>query len=319
MQTLDTNYVSEENKLFASGAWLWLVEIITTGYTTLRYTNDNARVDATHYALTWNGHQYWAMPMAMDDVSMATTGEFPTYKLMLEDDDIGGVFRSRVQANAGLVGSMVRLMVVHSEHLAVTTPAIDEYMEILGCEVTARAVTFTVGIPSLLSRRFPRDRYVPTFCRHKFGGALCQYTQSPYLLTSTQVQFIPSGVGEPGERYNTIYVGDGNLIGDVFAWADGEYQGAQYALTTDVGFTVSGSALNDGFFVANNFHAVDDHYVRVFVEADGGRPFYAESAGASVTIRLGYNACDHTLEACQLRNNTQNYGGSPGIAGGVYG
>ena len=82
---------------------------------------------------------------------------------------------------------------------------------------------------------------------------------------------------------------------------------------------MTGSLYNDGFFLANNYHAVNDGWVRVFMEADGGRAFYSESPGATVTLRLGYTDCDHTLEACKLRNNTQNYGGSPGIVGGVYG
>jgi len=319
MDNLNSAYVSEQNKIAAAGAWIWLVEIATTGYGTLRYTNNNAVGSGSQYYTTWNGYQYWTMAMAIDDVAVSTSGEFPEYKVMFEDMDIGGTFRARVKATGGLVGSTIRLMVVHTDHLALTVPAVDEMAEVLGCEVTPRAVTLTVGIPSLLSRRFPRDRYVPAFCRHIFGGAMCQYRQSTYEFTSDRIQFVAGVSGEAGIQYNSIVALDGGLIDNVFAFADGEMQGAQYLLERDTGFSVSGSLYNDGFFLANKYHAVDDGGVRVFMEADGGQPFYPEAAGASVTIRLGYTGCDHTLDACKLRDNTQNFGGSPGIAGGIYG
>ena len=213
-------------------------------------------------------------------------------------------------------------MVVHSAHLSLTTPAIDESAEILSCEVMAEAVVFTIGIPSLLSRRFPRDRYVPSFCRHKFEGALCQYTQPNHTRTSAQMRFVAGeDTGVAGVRYNRIVCGTGNLVQYVFKYAPGTraLDPYRWALAKDTGFTVSGSQFNDGFFLANHYHHVYQIYVRVFMEVDGARPFVAESPSGLVTIQLGYDKCDHTLEACALRDNTQNYGGSPGIAGGMYG
>ncbi len=335
-------------------------------------------------------------------------------------------------------------------------------------------MTFTVGIPSLLSRRFPRDRYVAGFCRHKFAGALCKYVQPSHSRESFLIAFVPGvDTGVEDVRYNTITVGNGTLVSAVFdyapgiwscpgnlttngsfevgvvgdrdgwttdfrdsgyptrwdlwgsatrrwawggskydrrsvgidssdinggvsqtisvvsgttytiscwvytisttsvrmmtridgvhlskyatadvgwekmtrtvtptedqltiwlggegeAWFDavcmvegavaGEYD--QFALEENTGFTISGSLYNDGFFLANSYHGVGEKYVRVFMEVDGAKAFVAEPAGERVTIQLGYNICDHTLKACGLRDNTQNYGGSPGIVGGMYG
>lgn len=319
---MDANYVTEQNKIASSGAWIWLLEIITPGLspTTLRYTNDNARSAVPNQLnIEWNGYTYWSMPFTLDDVSMSTSGEFPEYKLVINELSLTGDIRSRVASNAGLVGSTVRLMVVHSDHLDLPTPAIDELAEILNCEVTADAVVFMLGVPSLLSRRFPRDKYVPSFCRHKFGGALCQYVQPAYSRTTSNISFIPGAVGVTGIQYNTIQISSGRLIEDVFRHAPGAYDGTAYNLTKDTGFTVNGSLYNDGFFLANSRHAVNELYVRVFMEADGARAFVEEPAGALITIQLGYNACKHTLGACKLRNNTKNYGGSPGITGGMYG
>lgn len=201
---MNQTYINESTKVSTSGAWLWLMEIATAGTVILRYANNNE-------AIVWGGNTYLPISFSMDDVSMSTSGKFPEYRLQIGSVALSGTLRTQIQTTGGLVGSTVRLMVVHSAYLSLTTPAIDEMAEILNCEVTAEAVVFTVGIPSLLSRRFPRDRYVPGFCRHKFKGALCRYSQS------------------------------------------------------------------------------------------------------------GYDDCDHTLNNCIDRGNSQNFGGSPGIVGGVYG
>jgi len=305
MNTLDASYITEQNKISSSGAWIWLLEIAITDDITLRYANDNSNK-------VWpsvGGNTYSKMPIAMDDVSVSTSGEFPTYTLQIGDVDLDGGLRTYVYSLGGLVGYTVRLRVVHSAHLDLTTPAIDEMMEILNCEVTAGAIVFTVGLPSLLSKRFPRDKYLPAFCRNKFGGALCRYVQPSYSYTGTDISFVA------GADYNQINVAGGTLLNSVFSHAAGTTVNNR----NDTGFTVSGSASNDGFFLAKSAELVTQTYVRVFTEADKMRAFYAESAGAEITIQLGYNACDHTLEACKLRNNSQNYGGSPGIAGGMYG
>jgi len=325
MKTLDNSYITEQHKLATSGAWIWLLEISVIGTSmVLRYTNNNS---AAGY-ITWNGNDYTNMPFTMDDVSASLEGKFPEYKLRIEDLSLTGALRTQVRATAGLVGSIVRLRVVHSAHLELTTPAIDESAEVLSCEVDLSAVTLTLGIPSLLSRRFPRDRYLPGFCRHKFGGALCQYTQptspdgSLYTATSNHVIFTLDVGTVEGYPVNKIWMENGDIVNKVFMFAEprGEQRASgKWALSKDTGFVISGSVSNDGFFVAENYYAVTPTTVYVRTAAKGGRPFTEETVLTTVTLTLGYDNCDHTLAACKLRDNTQNYGGSPGITGGVYG
>lgn len=316
MNILGADYITEQNKIASSGAWIWLLEITTTGQTTLSFANNSSDI-------VWpssGGDTYSRSSLSMDDLNITTSGEFPTYKLQVGEVGLTSAIRTQIKATAGLVGSIVRLRIVHSSHLDLTTPAIDETSEILSCELTADAVIFTVGIPSLLSKRLPRDRYVPGFCRHRFAGALCNYSQPSFSLTSSLISFIlGADQSVPDERYNVIQVLDGGLLASVFNNAPGDTVGGVRALTDDTVFSILGSVSNDGWFIANNFHGVTDTYVRVFVEADDGRAFVDEDAGASITLHLGYSDCDHTLEACQIRDNTANYGGSPGIVGGVYG
>ena len=310
MDTLDAALVLEQNKIASSGAWIWLINIVTSPTTQYRLANNN-------YEVEWNSGTYLPASFTIDDVSFSTSGKFPEFQLRLGNVAISGL-RQSLRTSSGLVGQTIQIRVVHSAHLDLDTPAIDETAEILSTEVTAEAVVFTLGIPSLLSRRFPRDRYVPGFCRHRFAGALCQYVQLPYRRISSQISFV---AGPAGSNYNTILCGNGSLITHVFFHAPGTpfINPDRRALTKDTGFTVAGSQSNDGFFLANNDYFVRQTYVQAVTEANGGRPFVAEAAGNSITIQLGYNACNHTLEACALRDNTHHYGGSPGVIGGMYG
>ena len=326
MNKLESAYITEQNTLAAKGAWIWLLEITTAGQTpeTLRYTNNNQDI-------TWPStgvNLYTAVPFTVDDTEMSLDGKFPEYRLQIGELCLTSDLRTRIQATSGLVGSVVRMRVVHSMHLALTDPAIDESAEVLSAEITLDAVTLVLGIPSLLSRRFPRDKYVPGFCRHKFGGALCQYL-TPRLpdgtlrtATSNRTIFTLDVGTVEGYPVNRIYMESGNLVERVFIFARpiGTRQGSdKLALSKDTGFMISGSAHNDGFFVAENYYAVNGTTVYVQTEAVGGRALVKETVLTTVTLTLGYNDCNHTLDACKLRDNTQNYGGSPGISGGVYG
>ncbi len=335
MNELNSNYITEQNKLATSGAWIWLLEIETptTAYAgnPLRYTNDNHAISAGVFGRVWptaGGDTYTTMPFNMDDVEASLDGKFGEFKLYIGDLALSGDLRTRVSATAGLVGSIVRLRVVHSNHLDLTDPAIDESAEVLSCERMLNAVVLTLGIPSLLSRRFPRDRYVPGFCRHKFEGALCQYLTprlpdgTLHIATSNNVVFTPNLGTVEGYPVNNIYMENANLVNKVFVFAQppGTLQTlGRLALSKDTGFIISGSLYNDGFFLAENYYAVNATTVYVKTEDGGGRAFTAETVLTGVTLTLGYSNCDHTLDACKKRDNTQNYGGSPGISGGIYG
>lgn len=309
---MNAAYTEEQYKLASPHAWIWLLEVAVAGEDTLRYTNNNSNI-------AWYGNTYTRMPFTVDDLSIANSGKFPEYRLTIGDTGLSSTLRELVWDTGGCVDGTVRLMVVHSDHLAVTTPAVDEVAEILGCDVTLNAVTFVLGIPSLMGYRLPRDRYVPGFCRHKFAGALCGYVQPTYTRIGEAFSFIR------GTAYHTIQCGTGNLIQNVFRHAPGgttSTPGAAvwlWALSGRTGFTITGSTSNNQTFIANPYYAVTQLYVRVFTEAQGGPVFVEEAAGASVTLQLGFTTCNHSLADCTDRLNSSNYGGSPGIVGGVYG
>ena len=330
---MDSNYIAESNEIASPHAWLWLLEITTPDYVDpLRYVNNSENVDWPTVGTTFT-----RMPFRMDDIHVSTSGAFPEFKLEIEDVDLAGALRTRVAAAGGLVGSTVRFMVVHSDHLAndlvpITTAAVDEYADILSCALTNKAVVFTIGTPNLLTRRFPRDRYVPGYCRHRFEGALCQYTKQVFPTGHSRAGETVSYTSVNNVKFETTDYGDDPPVNKITI-ADTSFsfisllkyakplgtETLTLALAKDAGFTISGTQYNDGFFLADDFYAVNSFYVYVVAEIKGAQVFTPETVVTPVTFTLGYTACDHTLEACRLRDNSQNFGGSPGIAGGVYG
>ncbi len=328
MKELESQYDGEKGKLSTEHAWLWLVEISKTGYDTVRYTSDNAEgsIFGAGYYIIWptnGGVAYYASPIHMDDVSASLEGKFPDFRIGIGDVDINGQLRPNLSSAGGYIGGTIRIMVVHSDHLSLTEAAIDETATITGCEVRAEEVVFTAGITSKLDKRFPRDRYTPGFCRHKFGGALCGYDTNTHSLTSNLVEFYPDYAGF-GEQIDIIFVFGLELITQLLTYAEGKNRGeGAYDLTYDTYITVSGSAQgNDGVYKMLKDFTQNEQFVIVDIvhwdENNDEQSMTRELSGASITITLGLATCDHTLEHCKQRNNLNRFGGSPGVAGGVY-
>jgi len=331
VKDLATQYDGEKGKLSAGGAWLWLVVISKTGYDTVRYTNDNAAgtVFGIGNYVIWpssGGSAYYSCPIHMDDVSASLEGKFPDFKVSIGDVDVGGKLRPNLSGAGGYIGGTIRIMVVHSDHLSLTEAAIDETATITGCEVRAGEVVFTAGITSKLDKRFPRDRYTPGFCRHKFGGAMCGYTISSHSFTSSLVEFYPDygGHAEQEEQLDIIFAYGNELIDYLLTGAKGEDIGSgRYKLTYDTLITVSGSAKeNDGVYKLLKSSTQNEQFViasSVHWDADDEeQSMTKEAQGAAITMTLGMTTCDHTLEHCRQRNNLNRFGGSPGVAGGAY-
>ena len=303
---MDTTYLEEKNVIASSGTWIWLIEITLSGQTSTRRTNNNETV-------SWGGYEWHPAAFAIDDINESTSGEFPEYRVQIDDADLSGSLRTRIQNYDGLIGETIRFRIVHSAHLDLTTPAIDESVEVLSCEVTAQSVIFTVGLPNLLGYRFPRDRYVPGFCRHKFKGGLCKYVTNRPVYTSDGISF-----GLYATKFSLKDNNNGFV--DFLKHFITPIQGTSaYMLTTDIHIIVSGSSLNNGTLLAISNPNLPVYQDRIYVEA------FVETEAAGEPIQLStvetftFDTCDHTLEACTERNNSINYGGSPGIVGGVYG
>ena len=180
---MDTTYLEEKNAIASNGAWIWLIEITLSGADPIRYANSNEDVP-------WGIYEWHRATFAVDDVNASIKGEFPELTLHIGDVDPHSDLREQVKETGGLIGGTLRLLVVHSAHLSLTTAAIDESAEIIGCDLDNKSVNFTLGVTNFLSKRFPQGRYVPGFCRHRFKDALCKYDGTDTKCDHTLTQCI---------------------------------------------------------------------------------------------------------------------------------
>ena len=286
MKSLTESNLQEKHKLFTANPWLLLMEI-TIGATTYYYTSDlsNTVIGATTY-----------VPRAInaDYVRETLSGEVPKIRVQVDNCDLS--LAATLSANSGGIGGTVVLKVVNANLLTDTVP-ISETFTILETDADAQWITFSIGLANPFTRRFPRDRYVGTLCRHRFRGALCRYTGGTY--TSNTIGFVTSGTS--------------NYISVVFNSASAAvvmYNNFAAGQT----ITVSGSDDNDGKYIINMLTVQTDIVKIYFTEAY--YPLTQEIAGNSITITA---ICDHTLTACRANDNEIYFGASPGIAEGVFG
>ena len=90
MNILDADYIAEQNKIASSGAWIWLLEIITPGLSTIRYANNNSPI-------IWPSGSfilYSAISLSMDDLNVSTSGKFPTYRLQIGEVSLSSPIRT---------------------------------------------------------------------------------------------------------------------------------------------------------------------------------------------------------------------------------
>ncbi len=166
---LSTFAISEKNKLASTGAWIMLLEIISP------ISSTYIRVCTNDEDIEWNSETWYAFPFEIDDIGETSKGEVP--QLTCRVSNITRVIQAQVETEKGGVGSLVTIMVVHSDNLDEATPEISIPFEVTGSSFDEEWAYFILGVPSPFKKRFPRNRVLNTFCNHKyFKGTRCQYT-----------------------------------------------------------------------------------------------------------------------------------------------
>lgn len=159
--------IAEKNKIAATGAWLILLEINAPGQSPvyLVYNTED---------IIWNGALYKAFAFEIDDINQDGQGGLPTFALRISN--VTHALESYVDASNGGKDNTLTLRVVHSDHLNLTTPELEETFDNLGCKVTSQWITYQLGAENPMRQRSPKDRYLKDHCRYKgFKGSLCGY------------------------------------------------------------------------------------------------------------------------------------------------
>lgn len=169
MITLPALITAEKNKLSATSAWLVLLTITLPDLTVVRIARNSEDV-------TYQGNTFTAFDFRLDPVSHESKGRLPSVNLTV--GNAGRVFQAYIEAQSGIVGSTVLLQVVNSALLSSDFSELDLTFEIQKTSADANYVTFELGVPSPLNKRFPLYRYSGGICNwaSRFKGAECKYS-----------------------------------------------------------------------------------------------------------------------------------------------
>lgn len=170
MLSLSAAAVLEKNKLSSTGAWPILLDIDFRGSVTLRVALNNEDI-------TWpstDGELYQAFPFEIDEIREDSMGTLPTFAIKVSN--VTRALVPYIEESDGGKGTIVTLRVVHSDHLDLTTPELEEVFTVIKTSIDERWVTFTMGAENPMLMRSPKDRYLKDHCRFKFKSTICGYT-----------------------------------------------------------------------------------------------------------------------------------------------
>lgn len=154
----------EAHKLISDGAWIVLFEIQIINGPTLFICRNNEKI-------IWNNEEWLPFPLEIDDVKESSNGELPS--VVLRVSNVTRAVQGYIEDSGGGVGSYVIIRVVHSEHLDLIEPELEEEFMCVSTKCDAMWVYFELGLGEPVIKRFPPRRYLKNFCPFKFKGIEC--------------------------------------------------------------------------------------------------------------------------------------------------
>lgn len=167
----DPLIIQEKNQLASKNAWLVLLKIqfVQPELEDVRLVNNTEDI-------VFDGETYTRFAFELDVETVATTGEIQA--LMLRVSNIGMVLIPFLQESDGCVDTIVTIMYVNTGLLSgVSFAEFTIEYEVVSVEIDSEWVSFTLGAPNPIRRRFPLDRYLPRQCQYvrQFKGVECKY------------------------------------------------------------------------------------------------------------------------------------------------
>ena len=167
MLKLNPAAIIEKNRLSSDGVWLILLELNIAGLT------EPIRVVRNNEDIFWNGVPWVAFPFELGEMNEDSKGELPN--LTLKISNITGALQQYIEMSNGGVDSSAIIRVVHSKHLDLDIPEIEETFAVESLTVDVNWITVNLGPDFTTQLRVPADRYMKDFCPFKFKGCECGY------------------------------------------------------------------------------------------------------------------------------------------------
>lgn len=180
---MDNTLVSEKHKLNTPTPWLILLEVnVPTIPPTTLYLVRNTE------DIIFNSQTYIAFPFDIDVTKQVSKGEIPTVNLKVSN--VSRTIQAYLEEYDGLIGQEINIRIVSKPETSLEyLEAVSWTYEVLGCKADVLWVTFSLGIPNPISKRFPLYRYIANHCNWTFNspavrasgsnaGIECGYTGS---------------------------------------------------------------------------------------------------------------------------------------------
>ncbi len=187
---MDNALTTEKHQLATPTPWLILLEVnVPTAPPTTLYLVRNTE------DIVFNLQTYIAFPFEIDTTKQVSKGEIPTVNLKVSN--VSRTVQAYLEEYDGLIGQEINVRIVSKPG---TSPeyleAVSWTYEVLGCQADVLWVTFSLGIPNPISKRFPLYRYIANHCNWTFNspavraggsnaGVECGYTGSDTICKRT--------------------------------------------------------------------------------------------------------------------------------------
>lgn len=166
---------------FASGAWLWLVQIAVPGQATVRIARNTADL---HY----DGEDFDKFNLQIGEQVFSGDGSIPRVTLRTFQD-ISRQIEDIINETEGALGGQVKLIRVNEKWITTPVAALEADYDLLASESNSEWCTFTLGIPNPLTQRFPLEDFSSSMCPwtspELFKGPECQYPDGDPTCTGT--------------------------------------------------------------------------------------------------------------------------------------
>ncbi len=163
MLPLSSEAIEEKNKLSSSGSWLILLNLtLSDNETVIRLVRNTGTSD-----VVWNGNAYQNFPFEVDEIKEESGGEHSVLNVRVSN--VAKSLMVYLEDEKGLVGCSLDLYVVHSDHLDLSTPEVDESFIVTKTSADVMWVTFELSAANLFNVQFPDNRYMRNWCRFRFN------------------------------------------------------------------------------------------------------------------------------------------------------
>lgn len=167
MKSLPLELRQAKNMFGDDSPWLALFQLKMDDSLTFYLAANNEDV-------TFQGQVYTRFPLQVELPKSTNTGEIGTVSLTVANAT--RTLQPHLEQFSGGVGKPVTMIIVHADNLASDYAELTWEFTITGVKSTAEWITFTLGGPNPMRRRFPPEKYLAGYCRYAhFKGSECGY------------------------------------------------------------------------------------------------------------------------------------------------